>query len=152
MNELANNENNSRPFMTVTISSPDGIIYEHRSYGCNVKTTQGGLTIMPNHIPILTPLVISAVKVTRVEDGEPVDYIAINGGILSMANNQLEIISNYAVRARDIDEAAVEIQKQQAEEDMAAALREKDSRKFKRAKISLERAINKIAVSQHRRL
>lgn len=107
---------------------------------------------MPNHIPILTPLVISAVKVTRVEAGEPVDFIAINGGILSMANNQLEIISNYAVRARDIDEAAVEIQKQQAEEDMAAALREKDSRKFKRAKISLERAINKIAVSQQRRL
>lgn len=148
---MASNENSSRPYMVVTISSPDGIIYEHRAYSCKVKTTQGGLTIMPNHIPILTPLVISAVKVTRLEPEQAEDYIAINGGILSMANNKLEIISNYAVRARDIDEAKVEIEKQKAEEDMAEALREKDSSKFKRAKISLERAINQISVSQHRR-
>lgn len=140
-----------RPFMQVTIVSPEGVIYDHRSYSCNVKTTDGGLTIMPNHIPILAALDISAVKVTRLEEGNPVDYIAINGGVLSMSNNHLEIISNYAVRARDIDEAQVEIDKQKAEEDMQLALKEKDMRRFKRAKISLERAVNQISVSKHRR-
>ncbi|MBS4462424.1 ATP synthase F1 subunit epsilon [Aerococcaceae bacterium zg-B36] len=140
-----------RNYMQVCISSPNGIIYDHRSVSCNVVTVDGGLTIMPNHIPILAALDVGPVKVTRLADGNPVDYIAINGGILSMSNNRLEIISNYAVRARDINEAEVEIQKQQAEEDMEAALREHDARAFRRAKISLNRAINMISVSKHRR-
>ena len=142
---------NERPFMKVTISSPNGIIYDHRSYSCSVKTIEGGLTILPNHMPIIAALSISAVKVTRLEEGNPVDYIAINGGVLQMANNHLEIISNYAVRARDIDDAQVEIEKQKAEQDIQAAIREHDAKAFKRAKISLERALNQIMVSKHRR-
>lgn len=142
---------NNKPFMQVIISSPSGEVYNHRSYSCNVKTTEGGLTIMPNHIPIIAALGISAVKVTRLDEGNPVDYIAINGGVLSMSNNRLEIISNYAVRARDIDDAQVEIEKQKAEEDLEAAKRMNDAKAFRRAKISLDRALNQISVSQHRR-
>lgn len=142
---------NEKAFMQVIISSPSGEVYNHRSYSCNVRTIEGGLTIMPNHIPIIAALDISAVKVTRLDEGNPVDYIAINGGVLSMSNNRLEIISNYAVRARDIDEAQVEIERQKAEEDLEAAKREHDAKAFRRAKISLDRALNQISVSQHRR-
>ncbi|HFI0462814.1 TPA: ATP synthase F1 subunit epsilon [Streptococcus suis] len=140
-----------RAFMQVKIYSPEGEIYNHRSYSCNVRTLEGGLTLLPNHIPIIAALDISAVKVVRLEEGNPTDYIAINGGILSMNNNEIEIITNYAVRARDIDDAKVEIERQKAEEDLEAAKRAHDARAFKRAKISLERALNQISVSQHRR-
>lgn len=141
-----------RPYLTVSIVSPSGVVYQHRSYSCSVRTLDGGLTILPNHIPILAALDISAVKVQRLEEGNPVDYIAINGGILSMRDNQLEIISNYAVRARDIDAVKVEIERQKAEEDMQKALQEHNKREFERAKIALQRAINQISVSQHRRI
>lgn len=140
-----------RPFLTVKIYSPAGLVYHHRAYACNVITLEGGLTILPRHIPILAALKISAVKVTRIEEGEPVDYIAINGGMMSMSDNTVEIISNYAVRARDIDEAKVEIERQTALDEMEAAKQSHDRRAFKRAKLSLERAINQISVSKHRR-
>lgn len=145
-------QSQERPYLTVSIVSPSGVVYQHRSDSCSVRTLEGGLTILPNHIPILAALDISAVKVQRLEDGSPVDYIAINGGILSMRDNQLEIISNYAVRARDIDAVKVEIERQKAEEDMQKALQEHNKREFERAKIALQRAINQISVSQHRRI
>lgn len=145
-------EASERPFLKVNIYSPAGLVYSHRAYACNVMTLEGGLTFLPRHLPVLAALKISAVKVTRIEEGEPVDYIAINGGMVSMSDNTIEIISNYAVRARDIDEAKVEIERQKAIEAMEAAKQAHDRRAFKRAQLSLERAINQISVSKHRRI
>lgn len=141
----------NRQFMQVKIYAPSGEVYNHRSYSCDVRTLEGGLTLLPNHMAIIAALDVSAVKVVRLEEGNPTDYIAINGGILTMSNNQVEIISNYAVRARDIDDAKVEIERQKAEEDLEVAKRAHDARAFRRAKLSLDRALNQISVSKHRR-
>ncbi|MDO4432345.1 MAG: ATP synthase F1 subunit epsilon [Aerococcaceae bacterium] len=140
-----------RNTMKVRIYSPQGTIYEHRAYGCNVQSVEGGVTLLPNHAPILVALQVSAVRVTRCEAGDPQDYIAINGGILEMRDNVCEIMTNFAIRARDIDEARVLTEKQQAESDMQSAMACHDEQAFKRAKIALDRAVNMISVSKHRR-
>lgn len=141
-----------RNTMKVRIYSPQGTIYEHRAYGCNVKSIDGGVTLLPNHAPILVALGLGAVKVTRCEDGEPTDCIAINGGVLEMRDNVCEIITNFAIRARDIDEAHVLMEKQMAEQELQSAIANDDTVAFKRAKIALDRAVNMISVSKHRRI
>ena len=72
------------------------------------------------------------------------DFIAINGGVLEMRNNEVEIISNYAIRGKDIDEAQVSVEQQEAEINMQEAIANKDNKAFIKAKIELDRAVNKI--------
>lgn len=144
-------KDSDRSTMQVRIYSPEGEVYRHCAYACQVQAVDGGLTILPNHAAILVPLVISAVKVTRCQEDEPVDYIAISGGVLEVRNNVCEIISNAAIRARDIDESSAEIERQRAQEEMQNALSNDDMMAFRRAKIALQRAVNMISVSKNRR-
>lgn len=138
--------------MLVRIFSPQGLVYEHRATSCSVEAVDGGMTILPGHTAALVALAISDVKVTRLIEGDPVDHIAINGGVLEVHHNEIEIISNYAIRARDIDDMTVEMEKEQAEADLAKANRQGDRIAYKRAEIELSRALNKIRVSRQRRI
>jgi len=137
-------------YIHVNITSPEGDIYAHRSYGCRVHTIDGWLTILPDHLPIVTVLDIGAVIVTRLNDDQP-DYIAINGGTLTFQNNTLDIAATYAIRARNIDEAHVKLMKNQAEADMQEALSKDKRSAYRRAQVRLNRAINQINVSAHRK-
>lgn len=142
--------NQANKQLTVRIISPQGIVYDHHAYACTVKALDGGMTILPNHAPIMAALDISAVRVRRVTEDEEQDFIAINGGILEMRDNHCEIVTSYGVRARDIDAATVQLEKQEAEAEMKAAITNEDTQAFRRAKVALERAINMISVSQKR--
>lgn len=137
-------------YLTVNIISPEGEVYAHRSYGCRVHTIDGWMTILPDHLPIITILDVGPVIVTRLNDDEP-DYIAINGGALTFQDNVLDIVASFAIRARDIDEAHVKIMKNQAEADMKEALSKDDRSSYHRAQVVLNRAINQIKVSGHRK-
>lgn len=141
--------NQANEKLIVRIISPQGVIYDHRALSCSVKALDGGMTILANHTPILAALDISAVKVRRISENEE-DFIAINGGVLEMRDNVCEIVTSYAIRARDIDTATVQLEKQEAEVEIKAAITNDDTQAFRRAKISLERAINMISVSNNR--
>ncbi len=143
--------NQANEKLIVRIISPEGVIYDHRALSCSVKALDGGMTILANHTPIMAALDISAVKVRRIYEDEEEDFIAINGGVLEMRDNVCEIVTSYAIRARDIDTATVQLQKQEAEVGIKAAISNEDTQAFRRAKISLERAINMISVSKNRR-
>lgn len=137
--------------LKVNIYAPEGLIYTHYSRAVVVKTTGGEMTIMPNHIPVISSLSVGAIKVVRRDDSTPDNYIAINGGILEMHNNTVEITATYAIRSRDIDEAEVLIEKQQAEAALETALSNKDTVAYRRAQIALSRAINMINVGAKKR-
>ncbi|UUX33992.1 ATP synthase F1 subunit epsilon [Fundicoccus culcitae] len=144
-------ENQPTSYIQVVVYSPEGEIYNHRSKSCNVHTPEGGMSILANHMPIVASLDTSAIRVIRLDEEETVDYIAINGGILNFNNNRLEIATSYAIRARDIDEAKVELERQEAEAAMQSALHQHNTKEFNRAKIQLKRAINLITVSKERK-
>ncbi|MBZ6528288.1 ATP synthase F1 subunit epsilon [Aerococcaceae bacterium DSM 111021] len=132
--------------LQVNIYAPEGLIYTHYSRGVVVKTTDGEMTILPNHIPVITSLTVGSIKVSRREESMADNYIAINGGILEMHDNVVEITATYAIRSRDIDEGKALIEKQQAEAELETALSNNDTVAHRRARIALSRAINKINV------
>lgn len=141
--------NQTNKELIVRIISPHGIVYEHHAIACSVRAIDGGMTLLANHTPIMAALEISPVQVRRTHD-DIVDFIAISGGVMQMSHNVCEIITSFAIRARDIDEARVELDKQEAEAEMRAAITNEDSQAFKRAKIALERAINMISISKNK--
>ena len=77
----------------------------------------GELGIAPRHAPLITRLKPGKVVVTQ-PDGEQLDF-AISGGILEVQPQVITILADTAVRAQDIDEAAVRAAKEEAERILA---------------------------------
>ncbi|AXK72734.1 F0F1 ATP synthase subunit epsilon [Lysobacter sp. TY2-98] len=95
----------------------------------------GELGIAPKHAPLITRLKPGKVVVT-LPGGEKLDF-AISGGILEVQPSVVTVLADTAIRAEDIDEAAVRAAKDEAERILA----QKDP------KMSLEQAQNQLAMS-----
>ena len=121
--------------MNVQIVTPDGLVYDHRAAFVSVKTIDGELGILPRHINTIAVLAVDQVKVRRIDDEKHIDWIAVNGGIIEVADNVITIIADSAERAKLRAEKALEEAKDQHSVDME-----------RRAKIALQRAINRINV------
>ena len=77
----------------------------------------GELGIAPRHAPLITRLKPGKVVVTR-PDGSQLDF-AIGGGILEVQPQVVTILADTAIRADEIDEAAVRKVKEEAERVLA---------------------------------
>lgn len=137
-------------YLRVSVVTPNGIVYQHRAKEIHASTTDGGITILPSHTPIIVPLTIGELVVTRVTEDLQQNFIAVNGGIMEVRDNDVNIIANSAERSRDIDVDRAERARIMAERHMEEARRLQDEKEFQRARISLAKALNRIGVSQHR--
>lgn len=132
--------------MTVQIVTPDGLVYDHHAAFVSVKTIDGELGILPRHINTIAVLEVDQVKVRRVDDDKHIDWIAVNGGIIEIADNVINIVADSAERERDIDISRAERAKLRAEQEIEEAHDKHLIDQERRAKIALQRAINRINV------
>ncbi|MEM7020236.1 MAG: F0F1 ATP synthase subunit epsilon [Pseudomonadota bacterium] len=72
----------------------------------------GEVGIMPGHSPLLSPLKAGEV---RVQVGDDEEDFFVSGGMLEIQPNVVTILSDTALRAHDLDEAAALEAKQRAE-------------------------------------
>ena len=77
----------------------------------------GELGIAPKHAPLITRLKPGKVVVT-LPNGEQLDF-AVSGGILEVQPQVVTVLADTAIRAQDIDEAAVRAAKEEAERVLA---------------------------------
>ena len=124
--------------MTVQIVTPDGLIYDHHAAFVSVKTIDGELGILPRHI--------NTIAVLEVDHDKHIDWIAVNGGIIEIADNVITIVADSAERERDIDISRAERAKLRAEQEIEEAHDKHLIDQERRAKIALQRAINRINV------
>ena len=132
--------------MTVQIVTPDGLVYDHHAAFVSVKTIDGELGILPRHINTIAVLEVDQVKVRRVDDDKHIDWVAVNGGIIEIADNVITIVADSAERERDIDISRAERAKLRAEQEIEEAHDKHLIDQERRAKIALQRAINLINV------
>jgi F-type H+-transporting ATPase subunit epsilon len=101
----------------VNIVSAEGAIFEGDADMVFAPAKAGELGIAPRHAPLITRLRPGKVVVTTA-DGEQLDF-AISGGILEVQPQVVTVLADTAVRAQDIDEAAVLAAKAEAERILA---------------------------------
>ncbi|MGX7197164.1 F0F1 ATP synthase subunit epsilon [Enterococcus olivae] len=135
--------------LTVNIVTPSGIVYDHHAKLVVVRTINGELGILPQHAPIIVPLTIDEVRIKRIDSETHIDWIAVNGGIMEVRDDQVTIIADSAERAREIDLSRAERAKLRAERLIAEAKELEDIDELRRATVALHRAINRINVSKH---
>lgn len=125
--------------LTVQIVTPDGLVYDHHASYVSVRTLDGEMGILPRHENMIAVLAVDEVKVKRIDNKDHVNWIAVNGGVIEIANDMITIVADSAERARDIDISRAE---RAIEEAQDKHLIDQE----RRAKIALQRAINRINV------
>ena len=79
-----------------------------------VTGSEGELGIHPGHAPLITSLQPGMVRVVKQHGAEELIYVA--GGILEVQPGSVTVLADTAVRAEDLDEAAAEEAKRNAQE------------------------------------
>lgn len=90
--------------MQVEVVSAENEVFSGEATMLIATAQAGELGIYPQHTPLLTNLKPGDVRI-KIEDGEE-QVIYVSGGILEVTPRKVTVLSDTAVRADDIDEAA----------------------------------------------
>ena len=107
--------------MQVEVVSAEAEVFSGPATMVIATAISGELGIYPDHTPLITNLKTGDVRV-QTEDGEE-QVIYVSGGILEVTPKKVTVLSDTAIRAADIDEAAaIDAQKkaEQALKDTSA--------------------------------
>lgn len=88
----------------VEVVSAENEIFSGKAKVLIATATAGELGIYPQHTPLLTTLKPGDVRI-QMEDGQE-QVIYVSGGILEVTPKKVTVLSDTAVRADDLDEAA----------------------------------------------
>lgn len=100
--------------MRVEVASAENEIFSGEASMLIATAEAGEVGIYPRHTPMLTNLKAGDVRVVGVDGEEQVIYVS--GGILEVTPKLVTVLSDTAIRADDIDEAAAEEAKRKAEQ------------------------------------
>ena len=84
----------------------------------------GELGIYPRHTPLITRIKPGSVRIQKADGGE--EFVFVAGGILEVQPNVVTVLSDTAIRGKDLDEAKATEARKQAEEALKNAKSEID--------------------------
>ncbi len=127
----------------VSVVTPDGLVYESDVEMVSTKAQSGELGILPGHIPMVAPLQIGAVRLKN--DGKT-ELVAVSGGFLEVRPEKVTILAQSAEQSDEIDLDRAKRAKDRAEQRLQT--HKQDHVDFRRAELALQRALNRINVSE----
>ncbi len=84
----------------------------------------GELGILPGHVPLITRIKPGAVRIEKADGGE--EFVFVAGGILEVQPKVITVLSDTAIRGKDLDEAKANDARKAAEEAIKNAKSEID--------------------------
>ncbi|MGE3269792.1 MAG: F0F1 ATP synthase subunit epsilon [Chloroflexota bacterium] len=135
--------------LTVEIVTAEREVYNETDVDMVVAPgSEGVLGILPSHAPLLTVLQPGPL---RVKKGNVEEEMAVNGGFLQVKANRVLILADHAERAEEIDAAAAEEARRQAEQALNEATRSGDSTQVEAARAALRVSMAQLTVVRRRR-
>jgi len=126
----------------VTIITAQHSIFEGEAEQVIAPGSEGQMTILPRHAPLLTTLDLGELRVR--ERGEDVG-VFVAGGFLEVNNNVVTVLADDAERAEDIDEQAAQEARQRAQLRVEQG---GDSAAEAAAIAELDRAVGRLRVAE----
>ncbi|MBN2794361.1 MAG: F0F1 ATP synthase subunit epsilon [Clostridia bacterium] len=125
------------------IVTPDKSFFDEDVEMTIIRTTEGDIGILKDHEPVVAPVAVGSIKIKQ--NGE-FKLAACSGGFLTIDDERVIVITDAAEWAEEIDIQRAEESAQRAERRLNEKQGELD---VLRAKISLERAMNRIRISKN---
>lgn len=132
--------------LTVKIITPERVVFSEEGVdSVTLPGSEGELTILPSHAPLMTSLRPGALRFRRA--GEETD-VALSGGFLEVRSNNVTVLADTAERSDEIDAQRAEEARRRAAERLASREGTLD---IARAMAALERAEARLKVIERRR-
>ncbi len=125
------------------IVTPEKIFFDGETEQITVRTTEGDIGILANHIKYVCNIVAGPLRVKQ-KSGEYREA-ALSEGILKVSDEGVTVLASTAEWADEIDLERAEKAKQKAENILADKSRADE---FGRAEIKLKRALARISVGK----
>ena len=125
----------------VDVVSAEESIFSGTAEFVVVPAEMGEVGIYPRHAPLLTRIKPGSVRLKRPDQAEE-ELIYVSGGMLEVQPNVVTILSDTAIRGKDLDEAKAVEAKQRAEEAMKDRSSSMD---YAKAQAELAEAIAQLA-------
>jgi F-type H+-transporting ATPase subunit epsilon len=107
---------------------------------------EGEMGILPQHMPLMTQLI--AGEIVAQKGGETI-FLAVGDGFVQVTGDRVSILTDMAIRAENIDEAAAEEARKRAEERLSQKLSDEDAAMVH---ASLAHALAQLQVKRRRRI
>ena len=133
--------------LILEIITPTKVILREEVDEITVTTPNGEISILPNHVDLLTKIIPGEMVIKRNNKSE---LFAITGGFLEISKNNVSILADHAIRAEDIEVAKAKEAKERAEQVMKD---KEGNRNFVMAEADLRRALIelKVATKHHQK-
>jgi F-type H+-transporting ATPase subunit epsilon len=106
------------------IVTPEAKTYSENVDMVTLTGIDGEMGILPLHMPLMTQLVPGEILVKKGGDNF---FLAVGDGFVQVTGDKISILTDMAIRAENIDEAAAEAARKRAEERLAQKLTDEDA-------------------------
>ena len=131
--------------LKLRIVTPESTLYEEDVDMVTLPAVEGQMGLLPGHIRMMTQMVPGELIVHK--DGRD-EFLAVGEGLVEVSSERVDILTDMAISAENIDEAKAEEARQRA----AARLKERiSSEEVATVNASLVRSLAQLRVKRRRR-
>ena len=123
------------PTLRVDVVSAHESIWSGEARFVVLPGEAGELGIYPRHTPLITRVKPGSVRIEKADGGE--EFVFVAGGILEVQPNRVTVLSDTAIRGKDLDEEKANEAKRAAEDALRNA----------KSEIDIARAQSELAVA-----
>jgi F-type H+-transporting ATPase subunit epsilon len=98
----------------VDVVSAEELIFSGQAKFVALPGESGELGILPGHTPLITRIKPGSVRIELADGGQ--EFVFVAGGILEVQPNCVTVLSDTAIRGKDLDETRAQSARQAAEE------------------------------------
>ncbi len=137
------------------LTTPERIAFQSDAVSVTLPTSEGEITVLQNHIPLLAVLAPGMVTVRKSDGTE--EYLAVGGGFVQVQafipgkkSTHVVVLADSADRSEELTLASVEAARERARKTLAEVART-DEVSFGVAAAALERELARMKVVRKRR-
>lgn len=133
--------------MHLKVITPERVVFTDEIDGVSLMTTEGEITVLPHHIPLVTLLQPGEL---RYQKAGQTFLLAVSGGFVEIrTDGTIIILADSAEHAHEIDESRAEAARTRAQELMSTAQTDvNDEQRFVAFQTQREKALTRLQVAR----
>ncbi len=129
--------------LQLKIITPERIVLDEAVDLVTLPTTEGEITILPDHIPLISTLASGDVVAKTGDEYIP---MAVSGGFIEVSGNVVKVLADFAEHVSEITDDAVSKAKARADEIMKMKHNTEDVN-FEHYEAELERSLTRVKIA-----
>lgn len=127
----------------LTVTTPDGNTFEENVEKLSITTTDGEITILPHHIPLITTLATGEIRITKQSKETP---LIVYGGFIEVRpDNEVIVLADGCERVEELELEQIKNAKEKAEEILKSKFNTAD---YEEAALNLERELKRLHIAR----